>query len=193
MTKTYSFTVPDRVLPTGRTRFGRWRYVLTLLLLAVSWSARAQAPSITLAQGALPAARIGITYSQALTASGGTGPYTFALTGGQLPAGLSLSAGGVLSGTPTAGGTFSITVRATDSSTGQGAFTTPGPYSGSANLSLTVEAPYSFTPWFGYPDQGMVGVAYRQSFQAAGATAPYSFVLTFGPLPPGLRLTRVAN
>ena len=50
-----------------------------------------------------------------MTASGGTAPYTFALLSGSLPAGLSLSAGGVISGTPTGSGASSFTVGATDS------------------------------------------------------------------------------
>jgi len=54
-------------------------------------------------------------YSQTLTGSGGTAPYTFAVTAGTLPAGLTLSAAGLLSGTPTATGTFNFTVTGTDS------------------------------------------------------------------------------
>ncbi len=56
---------------------------------------------------------IGAFYSQQLTATGGTGPYVFAVAeGSTLPAGLSLSSSGSLSGTPTASGnqTFSLTV-----------------------------------------------------------------------------------
>ena len=65
--------------------------------------------------------------------SGGIGPYSYVLTG-TLPSGLSLSAAGILSGTPTVpGGPYTFTVTATDSSTGT------GPYSGvSTTYSLTV-------------------------------------------------------
>ncbi len=56
-------------------------------------------------------------YSASMTASGGTTPYAWTISGGSLPAGLSLNNGtGVLSGTATAGGTFSFTVQVTDSS-----------------------------------------------------------------------------
>lgn len=55
-------------------------------------------------------------YTQTLAATGGTGPYTWAITAGAQPTGLNLSAGGVLSGTPTAAGPFTFTVRATDAS-----------------------------------------------------------------------------
>ena len=63
----------------------------------------------------LPGAVVGDAYNQALAASGGTGPYTWALATGSLPAGLSLSAAGVVSGTPTARGTFAFSVTLTDS------------------------------------------------------------------------------
>ena len=49
-----------------------------------------------------------------LVANGGTLPYTWSLAGGTLPTGLTLSSSGVISGTPTAAGTFSFTVRVTD-------------------------------------------------------------------------------
>src|SRR5262249_11705115 len=65
-------------------------------------------------------------------ATGGVGPYTFAVTGGALPPGLALDASGLLSGTPTQAGTFSFTVQATDSSPA------PGPFVGTRDYTLTV-------------------------------------------------------
>ena len=65
----------------------------------------------------LPGGVINSSYSQTLQVTGGTGPYTWSSTG-TLPPGVSLSSGGVLSGTPTAGGTYNFTVQVTDS-TGQ--------------------------------------------------------------------------
>jgi hypothetical protein len=53
-------------------------------------------------------------YNVTLTASGGTGARTFAVTSGTLPPGLTLTAGGVLSGTATTAGTYDFTVTATD-------------------------------------------------------------------------------
>lgn len=69
--------------------------------------------SITLAK-----ATHGVAYSQTITATetgGAGGPYTYAVTTGTLPAGLSLTSAGVLGGNPTAAGTFTFTVTATDS------------------------------------------------------------------------------
>ncbi|HEV3081903.1 MAG TPA: putative Ig domain-containing protein, partial [Gemmataceae bacterium] len=54
-------------------------------------------------------------YNQTISATGGTGAYTFSMTAGTLPTGLTLSPGGVLSGTPTTTGTFPFSVTATDS------------------------------------------------------------------------------
>lgn len=65
----------------------------------------------------LPNGTAGTAYSQSLAATGGTPPYTWGLVQGLgvLPAGLSLSSGGVISGTPTTAGTYNFTVQVTDS------------------------------------------------------------------------------
>jgi alpha-galactosidase len=57
---------------------------------------------------------VGSPYSQTLTASGGNAPYTWSLSAGTLPAGLSLGSAGLLSGTPTASGTFAFTAQIAD-------------------------------------------------------------------------------
>ena len=72
-------------------------------------------PPITVSPSTLPNGKKSHSYSQTLTASGGTSPYTFSKTSGSLPPGLSLSSGGVLSGTPTSSGTYTFTVQAKDS------------------------------------------------------------------------------
>ena len=68
----------------------------------------------------LPAGDVGKPYtSTTLTATLGTGPYTWSMFGSTLPAGMNLSAAGVLDGTPTgAAGLFPITIRVTDSGGG---------------------------------------------------------------------------
>lgn len=60
-------------------------------------------------------------YSETITTAGGSNPYTYALTSGSLPTGLSLSTGGVITGTPTAIGTYTFTVTVTDSNGNTGA------------------------------------------------------------------------
>jgi len=94
---------------------------------------------ITVNPATLPNGGVSVAYNQTLTAAGGTAPYTFAVTNGTLPPGLSLSSAGTLSGTPTNGGNFNFTVRATDSSptqdTGSRAYSLV--ISGPTNINLT--------------------------------------------------------
>jgi hypothetical protein len=72
-------------------------------------------PTITLSPLSLPSGAVGVTYSQPITASGGTGPYSYAKTSGTYPPGLMLT-GNTLSGTPTTADTYTFTITATDSS-----------------------------------------------------------------------------
>jgi hypothetical protein len=73
-------------------------------------------PLITIAPATVPSGAVGAAYSQQLTASGGAGPYTFMVSSGTLPAGLTLTPGGLLSGTPTTVGSSTVTIRAADGS-----------------------------------------------------------------------------
>jgi hypothetical protein len=85
-------------------------------------------------------AQVGVNYTQAFSGSSGQAPYTYTLTAGALPPGLSLSPQGVLSGTPTAGGSFTFTVMATDS-------TSPTALTDSLSYTLVVNpAPATANP-----------------------------------------------
>ena len=90
-----------------------------------SYSLTIAAPTIVVGPSSLPNATFGAAYSQTLTATGGASPSTFAVTAGSLPGGLSLSSAGVLSGTPTAAGTFNFVATASDANghTGSRAYT----------------------------------------------------------------------
>ncbi len=92
-------------------------------------------PTITLspAAGALSAGTVGTAYSQTITASGGTAPYTYTVTSGTQPTGLTLSSAGTLSGTLTAAGGFSFTVSAVDANS----------CTGSQAYSVTVQTQFS--------------------------------------------------
>src|SRR5205823_2621390 len=57
---------------------------------------------------------VSTAYNQMLSATGGTAPYSFGVSVGTLPTGLTLSTGGLVSGTPSAVGSFNFTVQATD-------------------------------------------------------------------------------
>ncbi len=80
----------------------------------------------------LPAATVGVPYSQTLTTTGGVAPYRYLVTAGALPDGIVLGLDGVLAGSPTAAGPFSFTVTVEDSGTGTSSTTT-------AEYSLAVE------------------------------------------------------
>ena len=131
------------------------------------------APSITttsLSNGA-----VGTAYSATLAASGGAGTLTWSLaTGSSLPAGLSLSGSGAISGTPTAAATTNFTVKVTDASGGQ-----PGPVSQTQQLSITI-APGPLTITTTSLANGTVGTAYSEPLQAAGGKPPYIWTVTSG-------------
>ncbi|WP_435102361.1 putative Ig domain-containing protein [Halarchaeum sp. P4] len=117
-------------------------------------------------------------YSQSLAASGGTGPYTWSVASGTLPPGMTLSSGGTITGTPTAAGTYTFTARVTDS---KGRTSTK-------TFMLTVNAAPTITstsPLSG----GVQGVSYSQTLAVSGGTAPLSWTVASGSLPPGLSLT----
>jgi hypothetical protein len=76
--------------------------------------ASAGCPVITLSPTTLPPGTPLFPYSQQITASGGTPPYTFIIAAGALPSGLVLSSSGLISGAPQQPGIFNVTIRATD-------------------------------------------------------------------------------
>jgi Putative Ig domain len=128
----------------------------------------------------LPGATVGEAYSQALAASGGTSPYTWSVQGGSLPSGLALSNSGTISGTPTAAGTYSFTVRVTDAA---GATATRA-------LSITVTQPVvaPLTVTTTSLPAGTVRAAYSQALAASGGRPPYTWSVQSGSLPRGLVL-----
>ncbi|PYI84926.1 MAG: hypothetical protein DME26_12285, partial [Verrucomicrobia bacterium] len=102
----------------------------------------------------LPVAVVSQSYTQALALARGTAR-TFAVTGGTLPSGLTLSSVGVLSGTLAATGTFSFVVRATD------------------NASLTADQTFTLKVWPRVPPPaGLVGWwrAENDALDAAGTS-----------------------
>lgn len=142
------------------------------------------APTIVIAPTTLPNGTVATAYSQGVSASGGIATYSYTITAGALPAGLTLSSTGSLSGTPTAGGTFNFTLTATDSSTGAGA-----PHTGSRAYSMSISAPTITLPATTLAD-GTQGVAYTATLNAAsGGTPSYTYAVTAGSLPPGITLS----
>src|SRR5260370_15503227 len=69
----------------------------------------------------LPTGSVGVAYSVSFAATGGLTPYTWSVASGALPAGLNLGADGSLTGTPTAAGQFTFTIRVADYAQGASA------------------------------------------------------------------------
>jgi uncharacterized repeat protein (TIGR03803 family) len=161
---TYSFavTATDAV-----GSFDTHLYTLTIFHPPVPWLP-AVLPNWTMNQPG---------YSQQLSTTGGDVPYTFSVSAGALPSGLSLNPStGLLSGTPTATGMFSFTITVTDS------------LGNSASRGSTVTINPPITIGAGYPP-GTVGQSYSFALAPAvsGGTGAYTFTAT-GILAPGLAL-----
>ena len=120
---------------------------------------------------------VGIAYAQGLIATGGSPPYTWSLVNGSLPDGLSLSPSGMISGTASASGPSTFTVRVTDSSSA----------STTANLSLTINSAVLTITTSSLPP-GAVGAAYSQGLNATGGSPPYTWAVSLGALPSGLSM-----
>lgn len=121
---------------------------------------------------------IGAAYSEAIAATGGSGAKTFNISAGALPAGLTMSAAGAISGTPTGpAGTASFTVTVTDSAA--------TPATDSQALTIDVVEPLAITT-ASLPDTS-VGDAYSATVSFSGGTPPYQ-LSTSAPLPSGIAL-----
>ena len=136
-------------------------------------------PVITTAT--LPSGTVNATYSQTLTANGDT-PITWSIASGTLPGGLSLSSDGVISGTPTAAGTFNFTVKAAngvspDATTALSIIISNAPVTPVPPVITTATLP-----------NGTVNAVYSQTLTANGDT-PITWSIASGTLPGGLSLS----
>lgn len=135
--------------------------------------------TLAIAPPAVPDGTFGIAYSQQLSATGGTGDYQFSVTSGALPNGLSLSQGGLISGTPVETGAFSFDVLVVDSQGNTGQI--------NYSISVAVITTLAISPAT-VPD-GMFQTAYSQQLSASGGDGAYTFGIAFGNLPSGVTLS----
>jgi len=124
----------------------------------------------------LPGAVVNSPYSTVLQAQGGVGVYTWSISGGSLPPGLTLnSMTATISGTPTMAGNFPFTAKVTDG----------GGHTSTANLGIIVEGAVVIhctaclpSPMVPPPlPSGSVGVTYSATLSASGGVAPYSWCI----------------
>ena len=180
-TATIAVTVTDSATPTANTATAS----LSLTVVAPAFTITTTSP--------LPPGTVGIGYSQVLTAAGGIGTLTWSATPASLPAGLTLSSGGTLSGTPTAAGSFTIVVTVTDSTSA----------TATARLDVVISVPaltitdvqagcFIATAGRPFPDPSIkpsplpAGCPTTYKFAVVGGTAPFTWSAT--GLPTGLNL-----
>jgi len=120
----------------------------------------------------------GAPYASSFAAAGGVPPYTFSITQGTLPPGLSLNtATGAITGIPSAAGPFSFTVQVADSE------------SPSATATVSCGIAIAAGPMLGCPvASGQVDTPYSSTLPVSGGSPPYAFSVATGALPSGLAL-----
>jgi hypothetical protein len=159
-------TVTDSAKPTPQTAMAN-------LSIAINPA------KLTITTASLPGGTVGVPYSSAIAASGGTAPYAYSAA--TLPAALSIDAStGVISGSPSqsAIGAATVTFTVNDSAK-------PTPQTATANLSLTV-SPAKLTITTASLPSGTVGVAYSGAIAASGGSTPYTY--SAGNLPSPLSI-----
>ena len=138
-------------------------------------------PVITVNPLTLPNGALLTPYNQTISATGGTAPYTLALSQGTLPNGLVFNpATGTITGTPTTAGSFTFTITANDVNN--------CPASRQYTIVIAAVCPAITLNPLTLP-LGVIGVPYSQNITASGGSAPYAFSLSAGQLPPGLALS----
>jgi len=130
--------------------------------------------TLTTALGAVKA-EVGMPFSSQQSTGGGSGTYTWSVSKGALPAGVTLANDGTVSGTPTLAGGYAFTVTVTDSES----------RSKSVDVTLVVKAKLAFKTL--KLKNAKVGVAYRSKIVMAGGVAPLTWAAT-GKIPKGFKI-----
>ena len=120
---------------------------------------------------------VGVAYNQTVQATGGKGAKTFSISAGALPAGLTMSSAGAITGTPAGpAGSFNFTVQVADSA--------KQPATDTQALTIDVVDPLLITTTT-LPNTS-VGAAYNATVAVSGGAPPYAFGIGPGELPSGL-------
>ncbi|WP_031499129.1 putative Ig domain-containing protein [Bryobacter aggregatus] len=195
-TSPYSYSITSGGLPTGLsmdnngvlsgtpTASGNYNFTVRIqdaasVTASFGLSLSISSSTLAITTTSLPGGLVGSSYSGLILASGGTGPYLFEQTAGTLPAGLSLTQAGGISGIPTNAGTFNFTIKASDAASA----------STTANFSITINSAGSLTITTTSLPTGQVNLNYNVGLTAVGGSFPYSYSIKSGSLPPGLTLS----
>jgi hypothetical protein len=128
--------------------------------------------------------QLGVGFSTSLYTSGNSN-YTWSVSAGSMPPGLTLGADGTVFGAPSVAGSFNVTVRATDANN-------PSNYADRAYTAIQVGPAQAITHQISQLPPATAGVAYTYTVNVAGGTPPYTFATlpsSIAPLPPGLTLS----
>lgn len=137
-------------------------------------------PPLTLAMRAPVKGTAGQPYTTGLGYSGGLGPYSWSITSGTLPPGLTLDPGsGMVTGTPTTTGSYPVTVQLTDSS--------PTQQTATAALTFTIANTPKLVVQAQTLPSATQGQSYLASLKATGGAPPYTWQVP-GTMPAGLSL-----
>jgi large repetitive protein len=197
LSMTQSGLISGTPTDSGLTRFWLWNHDQTVDQGGPSWCARDDVsqrefsipidPWLTIDTASLPSAPAGQPYSQKLTAkrlvsvnpvtTGADAIATWSLQSGALPAGITLSSDGVLSGTPTVNGAYQFVVKADMLN---GAPPATRAYTLVVGTAVTVQAPTA--------SNGEVGIPFAKKLIAAGGTGTYRWSVASGALPAGVTL-----
>lgn len=190
-TKNYTVTIISENAPTIATivvQNGIWPYAFGRYN-EYNWTSQSfGAPALGITTPSTstspPNATVGRPYSFQFTAGGVAGPYSWSLASGSLPAGLTLSSSGLISGTPSKvskPGAFTLKV-VSGTKNAEGSFTIwalDAPI-----LPLKISTPSSLTS----PPNATVGQPYFYRLSAVGGTGKYTWSLEKGTLPTGLSM-----
>ena len=143
--------------------------------------------TVTIDTTSLTPGTVHVAYAASLVATGGTAPYTWSVSPGVLPTGLTLAMTGAISGTPSAAGNSSFMVNVTDSSN------PAETASQSLNLSILSPGSSALQISTGALAAATLGSPYSQTLAATGGSAPYHWSVTSGTLPTGLALNPSAG
>jgi hypothetical protein len=145
-----------------------------------TWSTQSGTPTITvtLSPTTLAGGNMSAQYYQQITAGGGTMPYTYTLSSGTLPAGLFLTPGGLLGGTPTATGASTFTITACDSTLVNGPVCGAQAYTLTIGSALTNAGTINWIPGATFTYNGLpIGARVLNATTTNGGTISYTFAV----------------